>query len=595
MGMKQEISKLIESALTSLQQQEKLPRDADVVKLITLDKTKDPSFGDFACNIAMMLAKIARRKPRDIAADIALEINAIITKPEQKTKVKKIDIAGPGFINFFLADNSYHSVLDSIATEKDNYGRCGIGAGKRVMVEFVSANPTGPLHVGHGRGATYGACVADLLEAVGFDVYREYYVNDAGRQMSILSASVWLRYLSLAGEEVKFPVNGYQGDYIWDIAATLHREYQDKYRCEFSKVVENVVADEDAGGDKEAHIDGVINFASHFLGDDVFRLVLDTALEAILGDIKQDLEGFGVVYQNWFSERSLMDNDYLAKTLKTLEDKDWIYQKNGAKWFRSTKLGDEKDRVVVRYNGQMTYFASDIAYHMNKFERGFDTLIDIWGADHHGYVPRVKAGIQAAGGDETKLDVLLVQFASLFRQGEKVAMSTRSGKFVTLRELRDEVGADAARFFYVMRRCEQHMDFDLDLAKSKANENPLFYVQYAHARVCSVMRLLTEKSLSFDPSKADYAVLNLEIEIKLMKSLSEYGEILQTAALQHEPHRVIHYLRALASDFHTYYNAHQFLVAEDTIRHTRLVLINSVSQVVRNGLVLLGVSAPESM
>ena len=285
----------------------------------------------------------------------------------------------------------------------------------------------------------------------------------------------------------------------------------------------------------------------------------------------------------------------MDKTLQTLEDKNWIYEKNGAKWFRSTKLGDEKDRVVVRDNGIKTYFASDIAYHMNKFERGFEQLIDIWGADHHGYVPRVNAGIQAAGGDAEKLEVLLVQFASLYREGKKVTMSTRSGSFVTLRELRQEVGDDAARFFYVMRRCEQHMDFDLDLAKSKSNENPLFYVQYAHARVCSVMRLLTEKSFTFDASAADYGVLNIDIEIKLMKSLSEYGEIVKTAALQHEPHRVIHYLRDLASDFHSYYNAHQFLVEQDVIRHTRLVLINAVSQVLKNGLTLLGVSAPDHM
>ncbi len=458
---------------------------------------------------------------------------------------------------------------------------------------------------GHGRGAAYGAVVADLLAAVGFDVHREYYVNDAGRQMDILGTSVWLRYLELCGEEIRFPSNGYKGDYVWDIAATLHREHGDAYRVDAGQVFAGLPPDanpptqpeETGGGDKEAHIDGLIAAAKHLLGDNRYRYVFELGLNTILDDIRDDLSGFGVEYQEWYSERSLTESGAVNRAIERLRAGGHLYEQDGALWFRSTAFGDEKDRVVVRENGQSTYFASDIAYHMDKLERGFDRVIDIWGADHHGYIPRVKAALQALGDDADRLDVLLVQFAILYRGGEKAQMSTRSGEFVTLRELRKEVGRDAARFFYVMRRCEQHLDFDLDLAKSESSDNPVYYVQYAHARVCSVLRQAADKGMAVDPSPGTTNLERLteDHEQALLRSLTRYPEVVESAALKAEPHQLTHYLRELANDFHTYYNAHQFLVEDAVLRDARIKLILAARQVLRNGLGLLGVSAPESM
>jgi len=385
------------------------------------------------------------------------------------------------------------------------------------------------------------------LAAVGFKVHREYYVNDAGRQMDILAASVWLRYLDLCGEnandKLPFPVNGYKGDYVWDIAATLRREHGDTFRHDAQIVLTNLPADESEGGDKEQYIDAVINRAKELLGDTGFRTVFDAGLKSILDDIRRDLEGFGVVYEEWFSERSLTESGAVGRAVERLKEAGHLYEKDGAWWFRSTDFGDEKDRVVVRDNGQTTYFASDIAYHMQKLERGFDRVIDVWGADHHGYVPRVKAALTALGDDAAKLDVLLVQFAILYRGGEKAQMSTRSGEFVTLRELREEVGNDAARFFYVLRKCEQHMDFDLDLAKSQSSDNPVYYIQYAHARVCSVLRQLAEKNLTHnsDNGLSNLAVLSESHEQALLTRLSRYPEVVETAALNHEPHQLAHF------------------------------------------------------
>jgi arginyl-tRNA synthetase len=511
--------------------------------------------------------------------------------------LQKVEIAGPGFINFFLGPAAWHASLNESLEQREQFGRSETGKGSRVQVEFVSANPTGPLHVGHGRGAAYGAAVADLLAAIGYEVHREYYVNDAGRQMDILAASVYLRYLDLCGEAIPFPSNGYQGDYVWDIAATLHREHAEALRHPAAEVFRDVPADEPAGGDKETHIDGLVERTRSLLGESHYRQVFDAGLNAILGNIRKDLEEFGVVYDDWFSERSLSDNDTVAACIERLQQSGHVYRQDGALWFKSTDFGDEKDRVVVRDNGQSTYFASDIAYHLNKLERGYDRVIDVWGADHHGYVPRVKAALKALDADPDKLDVLLVQFAILYRNGEKVAMSTRSGEFVTLRELRQEVGNDAARFFYVMRKCEQHMDFDLDLAKSQSNDNPVYYIQYAHARVRSVFRQLQEKQLSWDRAAgaAGLASLSEEHEQALMINLSRYPEVLETAAINHEPHQLTHYLRELANDFHTYYNAHTFLVEDATVRNARLNLIEATRQVIANGLGILGVSAPDNM
>jgi len=586
--MKAHLQELLAETLKTLQTKGELPAELDVV--VHVERARDNKHGDFATNLAMTLAKPAGRNPREIAQLICEAL------PADKL-VEKVEIAGPGFINFFIQAEAGRAVVAQVLDAGEAFGRSKLGAGQRLQVEFVSANPTGPLHVGHGRGAAYGATVADLLEAVGYDVHREYYVNDAGRQMDILAASVWLRYLELCGEELSFPANGYKGDYVWDIAASIHRGHGEALRVGAFEVFDGVPADEPDGGDKEQHIDALIQSAKTLLRDDQYRLVFDTGLNYILDDIRDDLEHFGVVYDEWYSERSLTDSGAVEKALQRLRDAGYLYEKEGAQWFRSTDFGDEKDRVVVRDNGQTTYFASDIAYHMDKMERGFNRVIDVWGADHHGYVPRVKAALSALGDDPSKLDVLLVQFAILYRGGEKAQMSTRSGEFITLRQLRKEVGNDAARFFYVMRKAEQHLDFDLDLAKSQSNDNPMYYIQYAHARVSSVMRQLAEKGHSYDQATGLAALdrLSEAHEEALITRLQRYPETLEAAAVNHEPHQLVHYLRELANDFHTYYNAHQFIVEDAGLRNARLALINAVRTVVANGLTLLGVSAPESM
>ena len=586
--MKEHIRALLEQALEQLRADGVVPPGAAAP--VQVERARDKAHGDLASNVALALARPAGRNPRELAA-------ALVAALPPSDRVAAVEVAGPGFINFRLTANAALEVVDRILAAGPDFGRSAVGAGRRVQVEFVSANPTGPLHVGHGRGAAYGAVVASLLEAVGFDVHREYYVNDAGRQMDILGASVWLRYLELAGEEIPFPANAYQGDYVWDIAATLHREHGEAYRHGAAEVFDGLPPDAPAGGDKEAHIDAVIGRAKALLGDNRYRYVFELALNTILDDIRDDLELFGAVYDQWYSERTLVESGAVTKAVALLRERGHLYERDGAWWFRSTDFGDEKDRVVVRENGQATYFASDIAYHLDKLERGFERVIDSWGADHHGYVPRVKAALEAVGADPARLDVLLVQFANLYRGGEKVQMSTRSGQFVTLRQLRKEVGRDAARFFYVMRRCEQHLDFDLDLAKSQSADNPVYYVQYAHARVCSVMSQLAERGLSHDRAAGATAVERLgeDHEQALVATLGRYPEVLETAALAHEPHQLVHYLRELANGLHTYYNAHQFLVEDPELRNARLNLALAVRQVIANGLGLLGVSAPESM
>ena len=585
--MKEQLAQLLTDAVSALQAAGDLP--ADITPDVMIERTRDRSHGDFASNLAMTLAKPARAKPRDIAKKL---VDALAGDGH----IEKVEIAGPGFINFFLGPGAYHAVVDEIIDRGESWGRSDAGAGKRVQVEFVSANPTGPLHVGHGRGAAYGAAVADLLAAVGYDVHREYYVNDAGRQMDILATSVWLRYLELGGEEFDFPSNGYQGDYVQDIAATLRREHGDAYHHAVREIFSDIPADAPEG-DKEQHIDALIARSRKLLGDNRYRFVFELGLNTILDDIRDDLGLFGITYEEWYSERSLVESGSVNKAVERLRHSGHVYEKDGALWFRSTDYGDEKDRVLVRDNGQTTYFASDIAYHMDKLERGFDRVIDIWGADHHGYVPRVKAALEALGDDPGKLDVLLVQFAVLYRSGEKMQMSTRSGEFVTLRQLRKEVGSDAARYFYVMRKCEQHMDFDLDLAKSQSNDNPVYYVQYAHARVMSVFRQLEEKGFNWNRTQGSQsmALLTESHEQELLINLSRYPEVLEAAAMNHEPHQLTNYLRDLANDFHTYYNAHTFIVDEPALRNARLNLISATRQVIGNALGLLGVSAPENM
>ena len=587
--MKHHLESLLAEALARLRAEGVLPPQVEPPS-IQVERTRAKEHGDFASNIALGLAKLARAKPRELAERIV----AVLPPSE---RVARVEVAGPGFINFHLRPDALHDAVRAVLREGPRYGRSTLGAGRTVQVEFVSANPTGPLHVGHGRGAAYGATVANLLEAVGFKVHREYYVNDAGRQMDILATSVWLRYLERCGERFAFPSNGYKGAYVYEIADALRAAVGDGYRAPATEVFKDVPSDEPQGGDKEKHIDALIERTKRLLGPERYERVFDQGLQTILGDIRDDLREFGVVYDEWFSERSLARNGLVDRAIERLRADGHLYERDGALWFRSTAYGDEKDRVLVRENGQKTYFASDIAYHMDKFERGFDRVIDVWGADHHGYVPRIKAALAALGYEPEKLDVLLVQFAILYRGSERVQMSTRAGEFVTLRELRREVGNDAARFFYVLRKCEQHMDFDLDLAKSESADNPVYYVQYAHARVCSVFKQLREKGLAHDRANGDRALglLTEAHEQALIARLAAYPEVLEAAALAHEPHQLAHYLRELAYDFHTYYNTHTFLVDDANLRDARLNLIEATRQVLANGLALLGVSAPESM
>jgi arginyl-tRNA synthetase len=585
--LKEQLRKLIAAALSSLYQEGVLANcDADKIHV---ERTRDKRYGDFASNITMVLAKEARQKPRDLA-------ELIVSRLPKHPWIEKIEIAGPGFLNFTLALSASQAVISEVLDRKGAFGCSNLGQNKRVHLEFVSANPTGPLHVGHGRGAAYGDALARLLTAVGYKVHREYYVNDAGRQMDILATSLWLRYLELCGEILPFPANGYRGNYIQDIAKSFKAEKGDIFHYPAAEVLATLPPDAPVG-DKEQYIDALTQRAKHLLGEDGYRQIFDLGLNTILADIREDLAEFGVTYDQWFSERSLMETSAVERTVGRLKASGQLYQKESAWWFRSTDFGDEKDRVVVRENGQPTYFASDIAYHLNKLERGYSKIIDIWGADHHGYVPRIKASFQALSTTPQQLEIRLVQFAILYRGKEKVQMSTRSGEFVTLRELRHEIGKDAARFFYVMRSSEQHMDFDLELAKSRSNENPVYYIQYAHARIASVFRQLEERELTWNPEQGRSQVeqLNESHEIALLDHLSRYPEVVENAAIQGAPHLLAYYLLDLARDFHIYYNAHIFLVDAPKLRNARLALIAAVQQVIKNGLTLLGVSTPESM
>jgi len=587
--MKQQIAQILIDVVEQLKQQEVIPQD--VSPRINVENTRDKSHGDFATNLAMMLTKQAGMPPRDLAQKI---VELITDQPV----VEKVEIAGPGFINFFVNDSAKFDVVKTVLEKKADYGKCNVGQGRSVLVEYVSANPTGPLHVGHGRGAAYGASVSNLLAEAGFEVSQEYYVNDAGRQMDILATSVWLRYLEVCGEEFTFPSNGYKGDYIYSISEELKAEHGATLQRPAFEIFAGVTPDEgQEGGDKEKHIDDLIVKAKNILGTEHYEVVFKMAVDSILSDIKEDLQGFNVNFDNWFSEKSLMETGVIDAALDKLQKAGKIYEKGGALWFKSTEYGDEKDRVVVRDNGIKTYFASDIAYHFNKLERGFDILIDIWGSDHHGYVPRVKAAMQAMETDPEQLKVLLVQFAVLYRGGEKLAMSTRSGQFVTLRELREEVGSDAARFFYVQRKSEQHMDFDLDLAKSKSNENPVYYIQYAHARICRVMAQAEQQGYVYDAETgmANLGLLDSEYEVSLATEMAKYPEIIARAAQVYEPHQIAYYLKDLAHGLHSYYNAMQFIVEDEPLRQARLTLILAVQQVLKNGLSILGVSAPEKM
>lgn len=549
---------------------------------IALERPKQSSHGDYACNLALQLAKPMRRNPRDLA-------QSLLTALPASPYLLKAEVAGAGFINLVLRPSAKQQVVRQVLSAGHAFGRGDYGQGRRVLIEFVSANPTGPLHVGHGRGAAFGASLANVLAAAGYRVEREYYVNDAGRQMDILALSGWLRYLELCGVAVSFPPNAYRGDYVRDMAQQIHALHRERYVREPERWRHGPAGDH---ADPEVHLDWLIGRAKEALGQD-FAYFHDFVLAEQLGDCRDDLLEFGVTFDQWYSERSLYDTGLVERVVATLKQRGHIYVQDGARWFRSSAFGDEKDRVVQRENGQYTYFASDIAYHLNKYERGFDRVVDILGADHHGYVARVQGAIQALGLDANRFEAALVQFAVLYRAGRKVQMSTRSGEFVTLRELRSEVGNDAARFFYVLRKSDQHLDFDLDLAKSQSNENPVYYIQYAHARISSVLGQWGGDAQFL--GAADVAPLAGDAELALLRRLMEYPETVESAAHDFAPHYIAFYLKDLASEFHSYYNATHFLVAEEEVRHARLALVAAVRQVLANGLTLLGVSAPDKM
>jgi arginyl-tRNA synthetase len=554
--MKDKITKIVENALAVSIQNGQLPEVS--LPYIEVEAPANPQHGDYAANAAMILASQAKLNPRKIA-QIILEN---LSDPENI--VEKTQIAGPGFINFFIKDSIWHERLKNIDESKENFGCLNYGNGKKVQVEFVSANPTGPLHIGHARGAVVGDVISNLLTKAGYNISREYYINDAGNQMNNLGKSVLLRYRELNGEKIEFPETCYRGDYIKDISGEILKREGDKYL--------------------HANEEETIGYFTGLAG------------KSILEEIKIDLKDFGVIFDEYFSEKELYKNDGVAKLLEKLQKQGFIYSDGEALWFKTTSFGDDKDRVVVRKNSEPTYFAADIAYHQNKFSRGFEMVIDIWGADHHGYMPRMWAGIQALGHDKNALKIILVQLVNLLRDGEPIAMSTRSGEFVTLREVLDEVGKDAARYNFLMRRSDSHLDFDLELAKKQSNENPVFYVQYAHARICSILKMAQERGLALpDYADIDPALLSEPEEKTLIKMLVRYPEIIYGASISLEPHRITFYLNELAGIFHSYYNKNKVISENQPLTAARLFLTKAIRIVLQNALRILGVSAPDKM
>ena len=529
---------------------------------VSLEPPKEKKFGDLATNIALVTSAYAKQRkqnPRQWAEILKDELLSLC--PE----LEKIEVAGPGFLNFFFKANFWHEVIKNVFAQKDDYGSSNLGQGKKVQVEYVSANPTGPLHIGHGRGAAVGDSLTRILRFTGFDVHTEYYLNDAGRQMRLLGQSVWIRYQQLCGLSVSLPEDCYQGEYIKDIAEEVLNTHNQKLLS---------MPEQDA-----------------------IALCQEKAMNSILEGIKKDLENFRVEHQVWFSEKSLVEQDEVEKTLAYLKDKGLIYEQDGALWFKTTQFGDDKDRVLKKSDGFLTYFASDIAYHKNKFERGFDLVIDIWGADHHGYVPRMKAAVQALGKDKESLQVILVQLVNLLREGEPVAMSTRAGEFVTLAEVCEEVGVDAARFIFLTRKSDSHLDFDLEVVKKKSLDNPVYYVQYAHARICSLIQKAREKNINIEHDLDELLpLLNTEEDMAILKHLDQFSDILNTCARTLSPHHLSYYLQELAGLLHRYYTVHPVLNAESHLLiQARMVLFQAVAQVLKNGLTLLGVNAPQRM
>lgn len=558
--MKQKIKELIYKALKKAYQKGDL--SSSEFPEVELEEPKARMHGDFSTNIAMIMASSQKMAPRKIAESIINHMD------DSGSMILKVEIAGPGFINFYLRQSAWYPVLRRVYEKGERYGSSDIGKGEKIQVEFVSSNPTGPLHVGHGRGAAVGDSVGNILSFCGYDVQKEYYINDSGRQINTLGRSVFYRYRELFGEKIEFPDTCYQGDYIRDIAIKIKDDDGNKF------------LDPDNKKDEEKAVSYCARLAA----------------EEILKGIHKDLDSFGVRFNKWFSEQSLYDSGMVDSVINAFKKNKIVYKKDGALWFKTSAFGDEKDRVVVKKNGEKTYFASDIAYHQEKYERGFDLVIDVWGADHHGYIPRMSASVQASGRDKNQFHVILVQLVNLLRGGEPVAMSTRAGEFVTLKDVISEVGSDAARFIFLTRHYDSPLDFDLELAKKKTSDNPVYYVQYVHARISSIIRKSEEREKR-DTVTDDEAVamLTQPEEVELMKALARYPETIQNSAKLMEPHRITFFLMNLASLFHAYYNKHRVLTDDPVLSRGRLYLITAVQKVIRNGLTLLGVSAPDKM
>ena len=553
---------------------------------INLQENNDKKHGDLASNIALILAKPLKKNPQEIANSIR---DSFITDEE----ITKIEVAGPGFINFFLSTKTHSEVLNEISAKKELFGKSET-KNQNVLIEYVSSNPTGPLHVGHGRGAAFGSVLGALLKEAGFKVDEEYYVNDFGRQMNILAASLWLRYAQLLNESITMIENGYQGEYLISIAEKLKEDHSDKFYRNYDSIVELLKTEIQ---DDEIFTDSVVVAIQSALEND-FNFLRDFALQAILELIKRDLLDFGVEHNFWFSESSLYDikenqASQVDLAIEDLKSRGFVYEKENALWFKSSEFGDDKDRVLKRGNGEYTYFASDVAYHSKKYDRGYDRVINIWGSDHHGYTPRVQAAMEATNRDPEKLEIVYIQFANLLRAGKKVTMSTRSGEFITLRELMDEVTTEAARFFYINRKADQHLDFDLDLAKDQSKDNPLYYIQYAHARICSVLKKSNAQIM--DLERADLTLLDTEKEIEIQKTLNQYPALIERAAKSSEPHLLCYYLKDLSGLFHSYYNSEKFIIEDKKLMASRLFLLKGVKQVLANGLSILGIKAPEEM
>ncbi len=554
-----------------------------------IDRPREPGHGDYSSHVALRLAKSLGQPPLALA-------QTIVANLPPSPWIERIDIRPPGFINLHLSFEALLSELAHMLDETHPYGHAAPGA-TRVLIEFVSANPNGPLHIGHGRGAAFGDTLARVLEALGSRVEREYYVNDAGRQMDILALSVWIRYCEhLCDAALDFPSAGYQGDYIRDLALELLEVEGPRFLRTQEQMPETIPPDVEEGDGRDQHIDARIALMKTTLGAKDYEGVLGFARGKMLEVIRGDLADFGVHYDRWYSERSLYEDAKVAEMIRLLEERGETYRRDGALWFRASSHGDEKDRVLMRTNGEYTYFAPDLAYHLDKMRRGYDRLINVLGSDHHGYAPRIRAGLEALGQDPKRLEVRLVQFAVLYRGGQRVQMSTRSGSFVTLRELVEEVGRDAARFFYVLRSEAQHLDFDLDLAKSHSQENPVYYVQYAHARIASLFRESTERGLKPDTGDREaWGQLQQPPERALLTTLTRYPEILEQAAGGYAPHLIAQFLREIAQAFHVYYHAVPLLIEDRALRNARLGLCLATRLILADGLSLLGVSAPSKM